>query len=326
MALDRPRSTTDLAGALGVSAGGVSQHLSVLREAGPRARSPRRAGGALPALARRRRPGRSGVARPPVSFAAPWPRRARPPPPSSSPAARRASAAPPRCASPSAGTPVYASARRLESIADLEARRLSPAGARRHRRGLDGRGGPCRVEAEHGAVGALVNNAGYSQSGAVESVPHGRGPPPVRDQRLRPRAHVPARAARDARAARRADRQRLLDGRQLHLPGRRLLPRHQVRGGGDQRRAALRGQGLRRPRLDHPARAHPHQLRRGGGHRGRPTPRPRARTGASTRRSRRGRRTSTPRAPRATSAARPRPWPRPSSARSPRSRRRSATA
>jgi hypothetical protein len=34
MALDRPRSTTDLARALGVSAGGVSQHLSVLREAG----------------------------------------------------------------------------------------------------------------------------------------------------------------------------------------------------------------------------------------------------------------------------------------------------
>jgi len=34
MALDRPRSTTDLAGALGVSAGGVSQHLGVLRAAG----------------------------------------------------------------------------------------------------------------------------------------------------------------------------------------------------------------------------------------------------------------------------------------------------
>ena len=27
------------------------------------------------------------------------------------------------------------------------------------------------IEAEHGAIGALVNNAGYSQSGAVESVP-----------------------------------------------------------------------------------------------------------------------------------------------------------
>ena len=26
------------------------------------------------------------------------------------------------------------------------------------------------VEAEHGAVGVLINNAGYSQSGAIESV------------------------------------------------------------------------------------------------------------------------------------------------------------
>jgi hypothetical protein len=34
MALDRPRSTTDVARALGVSAGGVSQHLGILREAG----------------------------------------------------------------------------------------------------------------------------------------------------------------------------------------------------------------------------------------------------------------------------------------------------
>ena len=68
------------------------------------------------------------------------------------------------------GHVVYASARRIESIADLED---------------DG----CRVlaldvtdeesmatavqavESEHGAVGALVNNAGYSQSGAIESVP-----------------------------------------------------------------------------------------------------------------------------------------------------------
>jgi hypothetical protein len=34
MALDHPRSTTDLARSLGVSAGGVSQHLGILREAG----------------------------------------------------------------------------------------------------------------------------------------------------------------------------------------------------------------------------------------------------------------------------------------------------
>lgn len=34
LALDRPRSTTDLARALGVSAGGVSQHLTILRDSG----------------------------------------------------------------------------------------------------------------------------------------------------------------------------------------------------------------------------------------------------------------------------------------------------
>ena len=28
-----------------------------------------------------------------------------------------------------------------------------------------------RVEADHGAVGVLVNNAGYSQSGTIEEVP-----------------------------------------------------------------------------------------------------------------------------------------------------------
>jgi NAD(P)-dependent dehydrogenase (short-subunit alcohol dehydrogenase family) len=68
------------------------------------------------------------------------------------------------------GLTVYATARRVEAIADLEAR-------------------GCRVLAldvtdeasmqaavgtvvdEQGAVGALVNNAGYSQSGAVEEVP-----------------------------------------------------------------------------------------------------------------------------------------------------------
>ena len=58
MALDHPRSTTDLARALGVSAGGVSQHLGILREAG--LVHGHRVGrvGALPALARRRRAGR----------------------------------------------------------------------------------------------------------------------------------------------------------------------------------------------------------------------------------------------------------------------------
>ena len=70
-----------------------------------------------------------------------------------------------------------------------------------------------RVEAEHGAVGALVNNAGYSAVGRGRGRADGRRAPPVRDERLRPRPHVPARAARDARAGLRADREHQLDGR-----------------------------------------------------------------------------------------------------------------
>jgi NAD(P)-dependent dehydrogenase (short-subunit alcohol dehydrogenase family) len=68
------------------------------------------------------------------------------------------------------GHVVYASARRLESIADLEARgcRLLALDVTDE----DSMSAAVRaVETEHGAVGALVNNAGYSQSGAVESVP-----------------------------------------------------------------------------------------------------------------------------------------------------------
>jgi NAD(P)-dependent dehydrogenase (short-subunit alcohol dehydrogenase family) len=68
------------------------------------------------------------------------------------------------------GHTVYASARRPDSIADLE-----PHGCKLL--ALDVTDETSRqeavhaIEAEHGAVGALVNNAGYSQSGAVESVP-----------------------------------------------------------------------------------------------------------------------------------------------------------
>jgi NAD(P)-dependent dehydrogenase (short-subunit alcohol dehydrogenase family) len=68
------------------------------------------------------------------------------------------------------GHVVYASARRRESIADLES-----AGARLLELDVTDedsmRAGVAAVESEHGAVGALVNNAGYSQSGAVETVP-----------------------------------------------------------------------------------------------------------------------------------------------------------
>jgi len=65
---------------------------------------------------------------------------------------------------------VYATARRLDALADLAA-----AGCRT--RALDVtdeasmRSVVSEIEAEHGALEALVNNAGYSQSGAVEAVP-----------------------------------------------------------------------------------------------------------------------------------------------------------
>ena len=68
------------------------------------------------------------------------------------------------------GWTVYATARRLESIANLEA-----AGCRTLALDVtdeDSMVAAVRtVEETHGAVGVLINNAGYSQSGAIETVP-----------------------------------------------------------------------------------------------------------------------------------------------------------
>ncbi|MBV9212937.1 MAG: SDR family NAD(P)-dependent oxidoreductase, partial [Actinobacteria bacterium] len=68
------------------------------------------------------------------------------------------------------GQTVYATARRIESIADLEERgcrtlALDVTDEDSMRAAVE------HVEREDGAVGALVNNAGYSQSGAIEDVP-----------------------------------------------------------------------------------------------------------------------------------------------------------
>jgi NADP-dependent 3-hydroxy acid dehydrogenase YdfG len=67
------------------------------------------------------------------------------------------------------GLTVYATARRLESIADLQA-----AGCKTLALDVTDedsmRAAVTAVEEAEGAVGALVNNAGYSQSGAVETV------------------------------------------------------------------------------------------------------------------------------------------------------------
>jgi NAD(P)-dependent dehydrogenase (short-subunit alcohol dehydrogenase family) len=68
------------------------------------------------------------------------------------------------------GWTVYATARRPESIADLEA-----AGCRTLALDVtdeDSMVAAVRtIEETHGAIGVLINNAGYSQSGAIETVP-----------------------------------------------------------------------------------------------------------------------------------------------------------
>ena len=68
------------------------------------------------------------------------------------------------------GWSVYATARRTDAIEDLrrggcETFALDVTDERSMERAV------AAVEGEHGAVGALVNNAGYSQSGAVETIP-----------------------------------------------------------------------------------------------------------------------------------------------------------
>jgi len=68
------------------------------------------------------------------------------------------------------GHVVVATARRVESLAELEAAGCETLA-------LDVTDESSRqaavreVEARHGAVGVLVNNAGYSQSGALETLP-----------------------------------------------------------------------------------------------------------------------------------------------------------
>jgi NAD(P)-dependent dehydrogenase (short-subunit alcohol dehydrogenase family) len=69
-----------------------------------------------------------------------------------------------------AGWPVYATARRVESIAEL-----GDAGAKTLALDVTDEGSMVAavdaVERAEGAVGVLINNAGYSQSGAIETVP-----------------------------------------------------------------------------------------------------------------------------------------------------------
>ena len=125
---------------------------------------------------------------------------------------------------------VYATARRVETLAGLD---------RCQHLALDVTDEASMVAAVSGLeIDVLINNAGYSQSGALETL----SMESVRRQfetnvfgALRMcQLVLPGMRAR----GRGQDRQRLLDGRAVDLPGRRRLPRHQVRGRGDERRAA----------------------------------------------------------------------------------------
>ena len=142
-----------------------------------------------------------------------------------------------------AGHTVYATARRPESIEALR-----ESGCRTLALDVSSEesmsAAVASVEEAEGAVGVLVNNAGYSQNGAVETVP-------LNDVRAQFETNVfgllrmcqLVLPGMRRRGEGRIEHQ--LDGRPLHLSGWRRLPRHEACGGGDLRRDALRGQGRR---------------------------------------------------------------------------------
>jgi short-subunit dehydrogenase len=68
------------------------------------------------------------------------------------------------------GHTVYATARRLETVADLAANGCKPLGLDVCDEGSM-QAAVAAVEREHGAVGVLINNAGYGSEGPVEEVP-----------------------------------------------------------------------------------------------------------------------------------------------------------
>ena len=148
-----------------------------------------------------------------VGYGPPWPptslRR-----PSSSPGARPGSAAPPRRAWPATAGRSTRRARHVD--ADRRPRARRAAGCSRSTSPTRRRWRPRSraVEDEAGAVGVAGQQRRLQPVGRDRDRADGRRPAPVRDERLRARPDVPARAARDARPGLGADRQHLLDGRQ----------------------------------------------------------------------------------------------------------------
>jgi NADP-dependent 3-hydroxy acid dehydrogenase YdfG len=157
------------------------------------------------------------------------------------------------------GWKVYATARRPESIADLadgcETLALDVTDEASMKAAVDA------VEAAEGRVGALVNNAGYSQSGAVESLSMDK----IRAQFETNVFGLVRMCQLVLPKMREAGRGRIVNvssmGGKLVFPGGGAYHATKFRGRGVLRRAALGGPRLRRPGLDHRARPDHHPLR-----------------------------------------------------------------
>ena len=145
------------------------------------------------------------------------------------------------------GWNVYATARKAESVADLKARGCKTLA-------LDVcdeasmRAAVQTVEQAEGAVGVLINNAGYGLEGAFEEVP-------MTDIRRQFETNVFGLVAMTKLVLPGMRRQRWgrvvnlsSMGGKLTFPGGALLSRDQARGRSAQRRLAVRGERLRHRR------------------------------------------------------------------------------
>jgi NAD(P)-dependent dehydrogenase (short-subunit alcohol dehydrogenase family) len=127
------------------------------------------------------------------------------------------------------GFRVYATARKLEAIEDLRAKgcsvlALDVCDEQSMRAAVDA------IERNEGAIGVLVNNAGYSQSGAIETVSMEQIRRQFRDQCVRTRAALSDGASGHASPAVGPDHKPQFDGREADIPRRRRISCDQARG------------------------------------------------------------------------------------------------
>ncbi len=146
-------------------------------------------------------------------------------------------------------------ARRTDGAAGRE--RHPPRARRRHRRRL-----PHRVRIAGHRRDRASGRPGQQRRlwlpGRDRGHPAGRSQAAIRREPLRGGPAHPAGGATHACPAQRPHHQCVLDRGQIHHAVERLVPRHQVRGGGPQRRAAARTRPARHRRRRHGTRRHQH--------------------------------------------------------------------